>query len=106
MDTTVVHEEARERAHKEIIEEIERNRELLERVFSSTEKARRYIFWLHVMSIVKIVLIVVPIIIGIAIAAPLLKNLQNILPLYTGGNIDQLLDENAATLENLKNFGQ
>lgn len=104
MDQNIVRSETDLTAHQEIIGELERNRELLERIFSSTEKTRRYIFWLHTLSIIKIVLIVIPIIIGIIIVAPLLKGLKNILPLYTGGNIDEILDQNAATLENLKNL--
>lgn len=55
------------------------------------------------MSVVKIALIVVPIIIGIIFVGPLLKNLGNVMNIYTGGNIDDILDE-AASANALKNL--
>ncbi len=72
---------------KLFIETMERNRELLERIYESSEKTRKYIFWLRIAEIVKLLLIVVPLVIGLFFIAPLLKNFQNVLNLYTGGDV-------------------
>jgi type IV secretory pathway component VirB8 len=61
---------------------IDQNRELLERIYESTEKTRRYIFWLHVITVVKIILIIVPAVILMFFVAPMLKEVVQI---YTGG---------------------
>ena len=104
MDANIIANESDESNHQKIIAELSRNRELLERIFASSEKARRYIFWLHVMSILKIVLIVVPLIIGLIFVGPLLKNLGNVMSIYTGGNIDDILDEDASGDGGVNNF--
>ncbi len=104
MDANIIANENDESNHQKIITELSRNRELLERIFASSEKARRYIFWLHVMSILKIALIVVPLIIGLIFVGPLLKNLGNVMSIYTGGNIDDILDENAGSADGAKSL--
>jgi len=56
------------------------------------------------MSVLKIVLIVVPLIIGLIFVGPLLKNLGNVMSIYTGGNIDDILDEDASGDGGVNNF--
>ena len=68
--------------NQDLINALARNRELIERVYESTEKTRRYIFWIYILSILKIVLIVLPIIILLVFLLPMLKD---VIDLYTGG---------------------
>jgi hypothetical protein len=64
-------------SNQEIINALARNRELLEQIFASAEKTRQYIFWIKIVTIVKIVLIVLPLIIGLLFILPMLKNAIN-----------------------------
>ena len=85
--TTNIESDNEPSSQKLFFDTMEKNRELLERIYESSEKTRKYIFWLRVAEIVKLMLIVVPLVIGLFFVVPLLKNFQNILNLYTGGDI-------------------
>lgn len=61
---------------------LERNRELLERIYESTEKTRRYLFWIKVLNILKMVVIIITLVGVLFYMAPLL---QEVLSLYTKG---------------------
>ena len=61
---------------------LERNRELLERIYDSTEKTRRYLFWIKVLNIIKVIVVFLSLISVLVYMAPLLKK---VLDLYTKG---------------------
>jgi len=48
--------------------------ELLWKIYKSTEKTRRYILWLKILSVIKVIIIVVPIVLAIIYLPPLLEN--------------------------------
>lgn len=61
---------------------LERNREILERIYDSTEKTRRYLFWIKVLNIIKLIVVVLSFVSILVYMAPLLKK---VLDLYTKG---------------------
>ena len=61
---------------------LERNREILERIYDSTEKTRRYLFWIKVLNIIKLIVVVLSFVSVLVYMAPLLKK---VLDLYTKG---------------------
>jgi hypothetical protein len=61
---------------------LQRNRELLERIYDSTEKTRRYLFWIKVLNIIKLIVVVLSFVSVLVYMAPLLKK---VLDLYTTG---------------------
>lgn len=69
-------------SERDVTVALERNRELLERIYESTEKTRRYIFWIKVLYILKLVVIIITFVSVLFYMAPLL---QQVLSLYTKG---------------------
>lgn len=51
------------------------DRELLEKIHNSQEKVRKYILWGRVLSFINFLLIVVPIVLGLILIPPLLKDI-------------------------------
>lgn len=73
-----------DRAHKNMLAELGRNRELLESIYASNEKTKRYLYWIMISQVVKIVVIVVPLIIALFFLIPFLEQAVNI---YTGAGL-------------------
>ncbi len=48
--------------------------EILQKIYESTEKTRKYIMWGRVLSFIKILIIIIPIILAIIYLPPLIKN--------------------------------
>lgn len=51
------------------------NEELLWKIYQSTERTRRYIFWGKIMSLIYILLIIIPIILAIIYLPPMMQNI-------------------------------
>ena len=62
----------------EIKKLLEKNLELTEEIYKMVKGIKKYIFWQKVFSFLKILIIVVPIIIGIIYLPPLLKRFSAI----------------------------
>jgi hypothetical protein len=54
---------------------VKQNRELLEKVYESTEKIKKYLYWLKVMNIFKVFIILVPLILSYFFLEPILKKI-------------------------------
>lgn len=65
------------------IELMRRNLEISEEILKKTEYIKSYVKWQKIWSIINVLLIVIPIIIGIVYLPPLIKNyLDNFTSLY------------------------
>lgn len=93
---------------EEIKKLLEQNLELNREIFQHTKYIKNYVFWAQIAGVIKILLIVVPIIIGIIYLPPLLKNVfdqyKDLLGIQAGVSnpIESLLKGGAGNL-NLDN---
>ncbi|HBH45875.1 MAG TPA: hypothetical protein DDX47_00700 [Candidatus Jacksonbacteria bacterium] len=71
----------------EIIAELKRNRELLEKIYAATFATNRYIFWLKIGAILKIIMVVGALIIFVIVFISLGPDLKKAFDLYTGQNL-------------------
>jgi len=86
----------------EIKKLLEKNLELTEEIYKMVKGIKKYIFWQKVFSFLKILIIVVPIIIGIIYLPPLLKGVfQQYQSLLGGGDGLNSGSGNSNLLENL-----
>ncbi len=94
---------------EEIKKLLEKNLEYSQEIYRQTKYIKNYVFWAQIASVIKILLIVVPIIIGIIYLPPILKDLfsqyQNALGLEAGTTnpIQGLLNSASGDL-NLENI--
>jgi len=80
---------------QEIKNLLEKNFELTKEIHEMTKKMSRYLFWQQIFSVLKLLIIIVPIVVGIIYLPPLLKNLMSQYQELLGiGN----LNENAGNL--------
>lgn len=89
---------------EEIKKLLEQNLKLTEEIYAMTKKIKSYVTFQKVMSLVYILLIVVPIILGIIYLPPLLKGVfdqyKSILGVEFGGNpVESLLKGGAGNLD-------
>lgn len=58
--------------------------EILEKILEQSEKTKKYLLWLKILSIIKIAIIVIPIILGIIYLPPFMKKMiekyQDVVP--------------------------
>lgn len=93
------------------------NKELMERIYESTEKTRKYVLWLKISSWMRlsliIIFIVLPTVLAVIYLPPLLKDTagqyQNLMKDLQTGNILKYQDimknmQSEDTLEQIKNF--
>lgn len=66
---------------------LRQNRELLEKVYESSEKTRRYMLWTSIAQIVKVLFIVIMLVTVLVFLRPAL---QNVVDIYTGSYLDEL----------------
>ncbi len=89
-----------EDAPEDVKDLLKKNLELTEKIYQLTKKTNKYIFWQKIFGILKLLIIVVPIVLGILYLPPLMKDLwsqyQNIL------GIGQQVDPNNIDLENIQ----
>jgi len=90
---------------EEIKKLLEQNLELTNQIYKQTKYIKNYVFWAQIGSILKILLIVVPIILGIIYLPPLIKDLmgqyQGLLGLEAGSTnpIQSLLNGGVSNLD-------
>lgn len=94
--------------NEEVKDLLKKNLELTEEIYKMTKKIKHFITFQQVMSVIYIILIVAPIILGIVFLPPLLKNIfsqyQSLLGGEGGGNlIEGLLKQGVGGLD-LKNL--
>lgn len=69
---------------KNTTEKLERQTELLEEILAQTEKTRRYLLWLKILGIIKVLIIVTPIVLGIIYLPPFIRKIiedyKNVVP--------------------------
>lgn len=93
---------------EEIKKLLEQNLALNQEIYRQTKYIKNYVFWAQIAGVIKILLIVVPVIIGIIYLPPLLKNVfdqyKDLLGIQAGaGNpLESLLKSGAGNL-NLDN---
>ena len=83
---------------------LEKNLEYSREIYQQTKYIKNYVFWAQVAGVLKILLIVVPIILGIIYLPPLLKGVfdqyKDILGVGAGGNpIESLLKGGTGNLD-------
>lgn len=94
--------------NEEVKDLLKKNLELTEEIYKMTKKIKHFITFQQVMSVIYIILIVAPIILGIVFLPPLLKNIfsqyQGLLGGEDGGNLmENLLKSGGGGLD-LKNL--
>jgi len=76
----------------EIKELLEKNLAVSNEILSTSKYIKNYVIWSQVMGVIKIILIVVPLVLGGLYLAPILKNAleqyQNLLNLTPGSQVD------------------
>tara|TARA_Y100000310_G_C20246855_1_gene607222 strand:+ start:100 stop:402 length:303 start_codon:yes stop_codon:yes gene_type:complete len=72
---------------------IEENVKLSKAILRSTEKTRKHLRWIKIMSIVRILLIVVPLVIAILYVPPFLSKLNDIFGNLYGGEQFNILQQ-------------
>lgn len=83
---------------KKIEQIVKQNLSLTREILESVEKTRKYIFWLRIFSIVKLVVIILPIVLAIIFLPPLLSQVFH---QYTDvfGQIQQLRGGNVGEVD-------
>lgn len=90
----------------DIVQMLKENRELLEAIYISTEKTKKYIWWGRVMTFVYLILILAPLVVGAIYLKPIFQQYMEMLGpmqgvIEQGGQVQNQLD---GYLEMLKNF--
>ena len=65
-----------------IAEMVETNLKVSEQILQTTLKIKKYILWLKIMNIVKVLLVVIPLILGFLFLSPYLKSMQSAFSTY------------------------
>ncbi len=67
---------------EKIAEMVETNLKVSEEILQTTLKIKKYILWMKIMNIVKILLVVVPLVLGFLFLSPYLKSMQSAFSTY------------------------
>ncbi len=69
--------------HHDILKELlEQNQELNKQILASNKKIEKYILWLKVLNILKLVVIIIPLVLGFWLVSPYLKQFQSTFSTY------------------------
>lgn len=88
---------------------LEQNFKLTEEIYKQTKYIKNYVFWAQIAGVIKILLIVIPIVVGIIYLPPLLKGVfdqyKNLFGVQAGeiNPLESLLNGGAGNID-LKNF--
>jgi len=68
--------------HEVLKQLLEQNRELNEQILTSSKKIEKYILWIRVLNILKLILIIIPLAFGFWFVSPYLKQFQSAFSTY------------------------